>query len=142
MVFVLRNEHVRDVYDMVQKAGEYTVSSVDQRAHPERRKEVIARMRTGELEVCIASQVFQDGVNVPELASVVVATGYKSTIATLQRLGRGARKTDTKSEFELWDIADGGVWGDRHTDARCKAYQREGYDVRIVSWDQVLAGDT
>ena len=96
-------------------------------------EEFLAKLKAGVLDVCVSSAVFQDGVNVPNLASVVVATGYKSTIATLQRLGRGSRVTEDKTTFEVWDIADEGAFGSKHTEARHKAYTREGYDVTFVA---------
>ena len=131
ILFVLRNEHVNMVHERLSSAG-ISAAAVDQRTHPERRQEIISKTRKGEYDVIVASSVFNDGVNIPELASVIVATGYKSTIATLQRLGRGARITEGKTEFEVWDIGDTGAFGSKHTQARDKAYQREGYETQFI----------
>jgi superfamily II DNA or RNA helicase len=131
ILFVLRNEHVNMVHERLSSVG-VSAAAVDQRTHPERRQEIISKTRKGEYDVIVASSVFNDGVNIPELASVIVATGYKSTIATLQRLGRGARITEGKTEFEVWDIGDTGAFGSKHTQARDKAYQREGYETQFI----------
>jgi superfamily II DNA or RNA helicase len=74
------------------------------------------------------------------LRSVINAAGGKSTIATLQRAGRGMRVDrdiagnvkDGGDEFEVWDIYDrGNAWLEKHAKARVKSYQIEGHEVLI-----------
>ncbi len=104
----------------------------------------------GKLDILVCSVVFQEGIDIPELRSAVFASGGKSIIATLQRLGRGMRvERDAsgkvlKSTFEAWDFADNGCgctsyakgdphqgckWLERHTRERMKAYSSEGHAV-------------
>jgi superfamily II DNA or RNA helicase len=69
-------------------------------------------------------------VDIPEVASVIVASAGKSNIKALQRLGRGMRVAGDKQTCELWDFADGGNrWLDAHSAARQAAYLAEGFDV-------------
>jgi len=133
--FCTRNEHVTAVYEAVKKLGYLSVDTADQKVSQDKRESILSRMRSGLLDVCITSAVFQEGSDVPNLASVVVGTGYKATIAALQRLGRGSRigPDGSKKTFELWDLADEGAWGSYHTEARHKIYEREGYEVETVS---------
>jgi len=58
------------------------------------------------LQCVIASTVWKEGVNIPELNVVINAAGGKSEIVTLQSIGRGLRKTDTKSELIIYDFFD------------------------------------
>lgn len=98
------------------------------------RQAAVKRLVRGDIEVLVSSVIFQEGVDIPELRSVVVASGGKSVIAALQRLGRGMRLANGKSTFEVWDVADmGNVWLERHAKARRAAYQREKYAVQVVS---------
>lgn len=125
-----------------------------------------ARIRdlvAGRLEVLVCSVVFQEGIDIPELRAAVFASGGKSIIAALQRLGRGmrvernARGEVVKGTFEAWDIADNGCgctsyakgdphqgckWLERHTRERLKAYASEGHSVVPTTFPIVLRGST
>lgn len=135
--FVGRNEQVDFIHDELCKLDYLTVAKAHQKVPPSKRNEIISKMKSGLCDVCVTSAVFQDGTNVPNLASVVVGTGYKAAIAVLQRVGRGARVTETKNSFEVWDIGDVGAWGEFHTEGRHKTYEREGFEVRIMSQAEV-----
>jgi superfamily II DNA or RNA helicase len=104
------------------------------------RKSHIRRLVQGHFDVLVCSSVFQEGIDVPELRSVIVGSGGKSVIATLQRLGRGMRVerrgdgsvVDGGDRFEVWDIADrGNDWLQRHARERLNAYTGEGFETFI-----------
>jgi len=52
----------------------------------------------------IATTIWKEGINIPELNVIINAAGGKSEIATLQTIGRGLRITATKKELILYDI--------------------------------------
>jgi superfamily II DNA or RNA helicase len=111
----------------------------------EERKASIKRLIRGDHEALIASVIFNEGVDIPELRSVVIASGGKSTIAALQRIGRGMRvKKDAtgnvvKDEFEVYDFQDeGDRWLQRHTRARVAAYMREGFETIVEGGAQLV----
>jgi len=54
----------------------------------------------------IATTVWKEGINIPELGVVINAAGGKSEISTLQSIGRGTRKTATKEELIIVDFFD------------------------------------
>lgn len=82
------------------------------------------------LDVLVATVVWQEGIDIPELASVVMGAGKASVVGALQRIGRGMRTAQGKEGFEVWDIADQGQgWLERHARARARAYKREGHEV-------------
>jgi superfamily II DNA or RNA helicase len=117
------------------------------------RKMAIKRLRDGDIDVLVANVIMQEGVDIPELMSVVLADGGKSVIASVQSTGRGSRTKDQhgntiKTEFDVYDIADrdcgcrykdpyGGwsyahppcKWLDSHTRKRIQTYKREGYEI-------------
>jgi len=97
------------------------------------RQAAVKRLVRADIEVLVTSVIFQEGVDIPELQSVVIASGGKSLIAALQRIGRGMRTAAGKSTFEVWDVADdGNAWLRRHAKRRRHAYQREKYPVTVV----------
>lgn len=110
------------------------------------RKSAIRRLVHGDTDVLICSVIFQEGIDIPELQSVVIASGGKSVIAALQDVGRGMRRHSrdgkvTKEEFEVYDFKDDGCgchgsvkhrgcgWLEKHTRGRLKAYASERYRV-------------
>lgn len=95
------------------------------------RKNLVKQLERGALDVVVCSVVFQEGVDVPSLRSVINGAGSKSVIATIQRAGRGIRKDEGKDEFTIYDIEDrGNKWLEEHAKERLAAYRREGYEVR------------
>jgi len=67
--------------------------------------EKLDKFKSG-LRVLIASNIFEQGMDIPEIDVLVNAAGYKSSIATLQRLGRGLRKREGKDRLIMVDFAD------------------------------------
>lgn len=130
LVFVKEIAHGKQLKTMLAKVGvksEFVWGS-DSNEH---RMAAVTRLVRSDIDVLICSVIFNEGVDIPALASVVIASGGKSLIAAIQRVGRGMR-TDggKKSEFEVWDVADrGNKWLDRHTRWRFRAYTGEGYEV-------------
>jgi superfamily II DNA or RNA helicase len=119
----------------------------------EHRMRYVRDLVQGRIDVLVCSVVFQEGIDIPELRSVVVASGGKSVIAALQKLGRGMRPDakSGKTDFECWDFHDVGCgctkakaedgeerrthsgcrWLERHSRARLRAYAQEGYETVI-----------
>lgn len=136
MLFLLREAHVMGFHKKLKALG-YKTAFVTQRVGTRERERIKKGANDGDIDVIVAGNVFSTGVNIPNLRSVVVGTGYKSVIAALQRLGRGGRVTETKKDFEFWDIADYGEFGQRHTAARSAAYRREGYKVVLRNKEEL-----
>lgn len=148
-LFVQRIEHGRILERALRAAGE-KVEFVWGQHETAQRKAAIRRLVHGDTDILICNVVFQHGIDVPELQSVIIGSGGKSVIAALQDIGRGTRRHDsagrvTKTEFDVWDIADKGCgcaspskhlgckWLERHTRGRLAAYSIEKFDVAEVA---------
>jgi superfamily II DNA or RNA helicase len=137
LVFVREIEHGKRVTEALTRAGvraafAWGSSSTDERT-------VLVRMLVaGTVDALVCSVVFQEGIDIPELRGVVNASGGRSIIATIQRIGRGMRLSAGKTTFQVWDVLDlGQRWLVRHSRERSKAYKREGFTAKIVSAEQV-----
>jgi len=96
------------------------------------RKRAVKHLLQGHEDVLVCSGIFQEGIDIPELASVVVGTGKASIVGTLQRIGRGMRVSSGKTTFEVFDVLDvGQQWLQRHAEERRNTYLREGHNVTI-----------
>jgi superfamily II DNA or RNA helicase len=117
------------------------------------REAAVRRLEHGDVDVIVCSVVFQEGVNIPALRSVMHAAAGKAHIPALQNLGRGTRRKDrdgrvVKDSVDVYDVADSHCgcavttpegtthYGHRtcrllaeHTRERIKAYRSEGYEV-------------
>ena len=63
----------------------------------------LERLRDGELEVIFAVDMFNEGVDVPSIDTVLMLRPTKSTIIWLQQLGRGLRISDGKERLIVID---------------------------------------
>jgi superfamily II DNA or RNA helicase len=85
--------------------------------------------------VIVASTIFQEGLDVPELDVLILAGGGRSDLTTLQRVGRALRRRPDKQEVLIYDVKDGrGTWAPKdylaqHTAERLATYAREGFEV-------------
>lgn len=131
LAFVKEIEHGRELERALRRAG-VSVEFVWGDTPVEQRKAAIRRLEHGDVDVIVCSVVFQTGIDIPTLRSIVVGSGGKSVIAALQRVGRGMRSARGKATFDVVDVADGGNKHLRkHARERQRAYEAEGYDVAV-----------
>jgi superfamily II DNA or RNA helicase len=58
------------------------------------------------INLVIATQVFGMGTNIPTVDCIALASSRKSEIDTLQKIGRGRRRTQHKDELIVIDSID------------------------------------
>ncbi len=68
------------------------------------RRGAIRQLRDGELDVIFSVDVFNEGVDVPEIDTVLMLRPTDSPIVFLQQLGRGLRPSDGKPELRVVDF--------------------------------------
>jgi len=86
--------------------------------------------------ICIATYpIFQQGVNIPSLREIVLASSTKSFIRVIQSLGRTLRKHVSKDlgGAVLWDIVDDVKHLQDHGNKRYKHYIKEKHNVEEVT---------
>jgi len=132
LIFVKEIKHGKAILDRLTRAGIAAEFVWGNTITPSRMNSV-KRLTRGEIDVLICSVIFQEGVDIPELKSVIIATAGKSVIAAIQRVGRGMRMSANKGgKFEVWDFYDmGNRMLERHAKERMRAYEREGYTVKV-----------
>lgn len=84
------------------------------------RDEIIDEFRDGDRDLLI-STLLGEGFDVPELRSVVMAGGLKTSIGAIQKVGRALRPgTDTAV---IVDFMDNGRWVGDHAEERIRTYR-------------------
>lgn len=85
-------------------------------------------------DVLVVSPIFGEGVNIPNVGTVILASGNKSHIQLLQRIGRGLRKTQDKDVVQVYDFIDASnkKYLLSHSEQRYELYKSEGFEVKLV----------
>jgi len=131
LLFVDQLEHVKILADLLWASGIANDAVAGDVGKSTRTAKVEALVR-GDISVLISTVVFQEGVDIPALGSVIVGTGKQSDVACLQRIGRGMRAAAGKHEFEVWDVLDTGHWWmEKHAENRRLAYVQAGHAVSL-----------
>ena len=135
-VFVKQLQQGAMLLKTIRRAG-INAEFVNGSHNTEQRKAAIKKLVRHDIDVIVTTPVFQEGVDVPSLASVVMAGGGASHIAALQSIGRALRANDGKTSAEVWDIMDLGINSlQKHAEARATAYRNEGHKVLVGSFEQ------
>jgi superfamily II DNA or RNA helicase len=100
-IFVKRIEHGRDL----QRQIPHSVFLAAQNASVFRQRAMVEKFVKGKIDVLILTNIFDEGVDTPEVDALIMAAGGKSIIETLQRVGRGMRvKADNRLfVFDFFD---------------------------------------
>ena len=107
----------------------------------------VKKLRSGQIGTLVSTPIYRQGVDIPEIKTVINAAGGKATIDVIQKVGRGSRilqpDGSKKETFEVYDIKDVGCgcrgelhksceWLHKHSTERRKAYEKYGYTVEEV----------
>jgi superfamily II DNA or RNA helicase len=130
MVMCTRLSHAKALHKRAERKG-ITLPAVQcGETKNKDRTRVIADLQSGKEKAIIATTIYDEGVDIPNLRTIILAGGGKSTIAQLQRLGRGLRTHRGKYEVLVIDFDDQtGKVLKRHSRARRKVWKDEGFTV-------------
>jgi len=82
-------------------------------------------LESGKIKCILASTIFDIGVDLPSLSGLVIAGGGKSSVRSLQRIGRVIRKFPGKTQSAIIDFLDNAHFLRKHSLARKKIYSIE-----------------
>ena len=139
------------LYQYVEKHGKILHDIISKKVDPERKvffvsgetdsdfREEVRHMVEKETNAIIVASfgVFSTGVNIKNLNNIIFASPSKSRIRNLQSIGRGLRKSETKTSAVLFDIADDLKWKKhenftiKHFQERLRIYSEEKFKFKI-----------
>ena len=94
------------------------------------RTKVIEGLQSGKEKAIIATTIYDEGVDITNIRTLILAGGGKSKVARLQQMGRGLRTHKGKDEVLVIDFDDQtGAILKRHSEARRKVWEGEGFTV-------------
>lgn len=83
--------------------------------------------------VYIATPIFDEGVDIPSINTLILACGGESKVKLLQRVGRGLRLKDGGGTLQVYDfIDDTNKYLLDHAAKRMDTYEREGFTTNVI----------
>lgn len=135
VLFQYVEKHGAVLHDMLQprvKQLHYVHGSTD----TEDREAIRQIVEQSDDHVILASYgTFSTGVNIKKIDNVIFASPSKSRIRNLQSIGRALRKSDSKTEAKLYDIADDLGCNNhtlKHLKDRVSIYSEEKFEYEII----------
>ena len=101
--FCVSVEHARWMARKFVAAG-LRAASLDASSPRDERAEQIRRLRSGELQILFAVDLFNEGLDIPEIDTVLFLRPTESHLVFLQQLGRGLRLCPGKSCLTVLDF--------------------------------------
>jgi hypothetical protein len=110
--FCVGIQHARFMADQFNAAG-LPALALDGESDADARLGAIARLRRGEIRVIFTVDIFNEGVDIPEVDTLLLLRPTESATIFLQQLGRGLRWAEGKSVLTVLDFI-----GQAHIDYR------------------------
>lgn len=98
-------KHLELIYDALPEDLKPHAMIVTGRLPRRKQHEITEQLRDGSLRCILGTQLFEEGVDIPRLNRIVLA--FPGTeITALQKVGRGSRKFEGKTETIVYDMLD------------------------------------
>ena len=109
MVLVRFVKQGKKLVDYLKANGVRDVVFVSGELSPSERKEIFDAVRDGKIKVIVATKLADEGLDIPQLRSLIMAGATKSRTTLPQRIGRVVRPWKDKKMAFVFDIMDEGV---------------------------------
>lgn len=105
LIFCSRNEEAQGLSHELNRRGLRTASLSGSNSQLER-ENMIERLEKdeGDLDYIITVDIFNEGIDIPEINQIVMLRPTQSAIIFVQQMGRGLRKTNTKEFVVVLDF--------------------------------------
>jgi len=110
-------------YNNINNIFLYSINTLSQRDY------AISQLKQGKIKVLIATTIADEGLDIPELNSLLILSGGKSSVKTYQRVGRVVRPHHNthyiKKYGYVYDWVDLVHYYNEHSRVREEAYKKE-----------------
>ncbi len=98
----------------------------------DKRYEIIEQFNKGLVKILIATPIFDEGIDIPNIRSLILLTQGKSKVKYLQRIGRSLRKSKDKERVIIYDVVFNSNYFRDHAEERQKVLEEEKIPYEIV----------
>lgn len=132
LILVVRVSHGEKLMEHLK--DDLRVDYLDGKKSTKQRLQSIKDMKNGLTDVLIASKIFDQGVDIPELDALILAGSGKSTGRALQRIGRVIRKYPGKEKAIVVEFMDNCKYLRDHSEVRLSVYNTESqFEIKEVN---------
>lgn len=103
LCFCVDIQHAEYMTQAFEKVG-FKVALVTSRGSTIPRNEAIAQLKNGEVQIICTVDIFNEGVDVPEIDTILMLRPTQSPVIFLQQLGRGLRLAPGKTVLTVLDF--------------------------------------
>ncbi len=136
LILIEKREHGEILLEMLENKanveylhGGHTLDNRDQKK---------SDFESGKIEILITSRIFNEGINIPFLESVIIGGGYKSGTLLFQRYGRGITKTEKKKITNIFDFIDPYGKLNNHSKKRISLIQKnDAFEIKFKTIDEI-----
>ena len=126
LILIKNIEHGKILNKMIEDS--IFVSGVDD---VEYRKEIIEDFDNKKINTIISTNIFNEGISISSINQLIIASGGKSKIETIQKIGRALRKHKNKKYAEVYDFMDlNNRFTEYHSKLRKSTYEKVGFEVK------------
>ncbi|MFC9543588.1 DUF3427 domain-containing protein [Streptomyces sp. NPDC056956] len=101
--FCVSVAHAHFMAESFRSAG-FAATAVSGETPADQRGQALAGLRSGELQVIFSVDLFNEGVDIPDVDTLLLLRPTSSATVFLQQLGRGLRRSDTKPVLTVLDF--------------------------------------
>lgn len=101
--FCVSRKHAHFMAKCFQNAG-FKAKALDSTSKPEVRDHVLSQLKSGEIQVIFSVDLFNEGLDIPDVDTLLLLRPTNSATVFLQQLGRGLRRTPAKPVLTVLDF--------------------------------------
>ncbi|MGX4691995.1 DUF3427 domain-containing protein [Streptomyces sp. JNUCC 63] len=101
--FCVTKAHAHFMADFFRKAG-FKAVALDSDSSADARAQALSDLRDGNLQVIFSVDLFNEGLDIPDVDTLLLLRPTNSATVFLQQLGRGLRRTETKPVLTVLDF--------------------------------------
>jgi superfamily II DNA or RNA helicase len=141
LLFQFVEKQGKILYEMIEnEIKDRKVFFISGNVDADKREEIRKLIETEKNSIIVASfGTSSTGINIKNLHNIIFASPSKSRVRNLQSIGRGLRKSETKTDAVLYDISDDLSWKNKknytilHFIERIKIYNEEQFPYKIYN---------
>ena len=104
LVFCVDQQHAEYVAEMLATKAGLNTACVTSKTDSDEREKAIQYLRDGKIQVLTSVDVFNEGVDIPEVDTVIMLRPTESSVVFIQQLGRGLRLAAGKEAVTVLDF--------------------------------------
>jgi hypothetical protein len=135
IVFVRHRKHARLLAEAISNELGQPVPQVSSKVARSDRKALIVQMKARSVPVAVATGVWDQGINIPNLAWVFMAGEGQAPVGYKQKAGRPTRLSEGKSSYVIYDLrtlGSGSEAFEEQARKRVQHYTDAGFSVGVT----------